>query len=106
MSMNLTKKGYKQRYIDDKVDEYLEIFGAVAVEGPKWCGKTWTSLNHAKSVCFITDPQGNFQNRTLAELSPDLVLDGDSPRLIWVAMMKCGLCGRFCTASFGTTEFT
>ena len=31
--MNLTKKGYKQRYIDDKVDEYLEIFGAVAVEG-------------------------------------------------------------------------
>ena len=82
MSMNLTKKGYKQRYIDDKVDEYLEIFGAVAVEGPKWCGKTWTSLNHAKSVCFITDPQGNFQNRTLAELSPDLVLDGDSPRLI------------------------
>ena len=80
--MKLNREGYKERLIDKKVDEYLKTFGAVVIEGPKWCGKTWTSLNHCESVCYIADPQGNFQNRTLAELSPDLVLDGESPRLI------------------------
>lgn len=80
--MKLTREGYKERLIDKRVGEYLKTFGAVAIEGPKWCGKTWTSLNHSESVCFIADPEGNFQNRTLAELSPDLVLDGESPRLI------------------------
>ncbi len=32
--------GYKKRLIDKKVQEYLNTFGAVAIEGPKWCGKT------------------------------------------------------------------
>ena len=80
--MKLTREGYRERLIDKKVAEYLKTFGAVAIEGPKWCGKTWTSLHHADSVCFVADPEGNFQNRTLAELSPDLVLEGDQPRLI------------------------
>lgn len=60
----------------------MKGFGAVCVEGPKWCGKTWTSLNHANSVCYIASPANNFQNRTMAELSPDLVLKGEVPRLI------------------------
>ena len=80
--MKLTREGYRERLIDKRVAEYLKTFGAVAIEGPKWCGKTWTSLHHSDSVCFIADPEGNFQNRTLAELSPDLVLEGDYPRLI------------------------
>lgn len=70
------------RIIDAKIEEYLKVFGAVCVEGPKWCGKTWTSSYHSKSEIFIGDPDGNFQNRQLAELSPDLVLQGESPRLI------------------------
>ena len=74
--------GYKKRLIDKKVQEYLNTFGAVAIEGPKWCGKTWTSLKHSASVCYIADPKGNFQNRTLAALDPSLVLDGNKPRLI------------------------
>ena len=74
--------GYKKRLIDKKVQEYLNTFGAVAIEGPKWCGKTWTSLKHSASVCYIADPKGNFQNRTLASLDPSLVLDGNKPRLI------------------------
>ena len=73
---------YLPRVIDPRLDEYLQTFGAVCVEGPKWCGKTWTSLHHSKSAIFIGDPAGNFQNRQLAELSPDLVLEGDAPRLI------------------------
>lgn len=78
----LTPNGYKERLIDKKIDEYMKGFGAVCIEGPKWCGKTWTSLNHANSVCYIASPANNFQNRIMAELSPDLVLKGEVPRLI------------------------
>ena len=78
----LTPEYYKERLIDDKITKYMNGFGAVCVEGPKWCGKTWTSLNHVNSVCYIASPVNNFQNRTMAELSPDLVLEGESPRLI------------------------
>jgi len=72
------RQNYKPRVIDAKVKEYLSAFGAVCIEGPKWCGKTWTSSYHSK----IGDPANNFQNRQLAELSPALVLDGETPRLI------------------------
>ena len=73
---------YRPRVIDKQVEEYLSAFGAVCIEGPKWCGKTWTSAFHSKSEIYIGDPAGNFQNRQLAELSPELVLEGDTPRLI------------------------
>ncbi len=74
--------GYKPRLIDKKIEEYLKAFGAVCVEGPKWCGKTWACLYHSKSEIFIGDPAGNFQNRKLAEMSPDMILEGETPRLI------------------------
>ncbi|HOM31896.1 MAG TPA: ATP-binding protein, partial [Bacilli bacterium] len=80
--MNLKPEKYKKRIIDQQIEKYLNIFGAVCVEGPKWCGKTWSSLTHSKSVIYIGDPEGNFQNRTLAEIDPKGVLNGDSPRLI------------------------
>lgn len=73
---------YKKRIIDQQVDEYLQSFGAVCIEGPKWCGKTWTGAYHANSEICIADPEGNFQNRQLAELSPSLVLAGEKPRLL------------------------
>lgn len=78
----MDKQKYLPRIIDSQIDQYLSAFGAVCVEGPKWCGKTWTSSYHSKSQIFLSDPAGNFQNRKLAELSPALVLDGESPRLI------------------------
>ena len=78
----MDKQNYKPRVIDAKVKEYLSTFGAVCIEGPKWCGKTWTSSYHSKSEIYIGDPANNFQNRQLAELSPALVLEGDTPRLI------------------------
>ena len=64
--MSMTKEGYKARLIDKKVARYLKIFGAVSIEGPKWCGKTWTSLNHANSVTYLTDNSA----RNLAEVDP------------------------------------
>ncbi len=78
----MKRENYRPRIIDKKVDQYLAAFGAVCIEGPKWCGKTWTSSAHSKSEIFIGDPSGNFQNRQLAELSPALILDGETPRLI------------------------
>lgn len=80
--MTLTKPDYRPRLIDTMIHQHLQTFGAVCVEGPKWCGKTWTSLHHANSVIYIGSPENHFQNRTLAELSPDLVLSGEVPRLL------------------------
>lgn len=78
----MNKDQYKNRIIDNTVDIYLKTFGAVCIEGPKWCGKTWTSAYHSKSEVYLSDPSNNFQNRSLAKLSPSLVLEGDAPRLI------------------------
>ncbi|MBQ6864831.1 MAG: ATP-binding protein [Clostridia bacterium] len=78
----MNRNEYKPRIIDKKIEEYLSVFGAVCIEGPKWCGKTWSSSYHSKSEIMIGDPDGNFQNRRLAEMSPSLVLEGETPRLI------------------------
>lgn len=75
-------KNYLPRIIDRKVQAYLNAFGAVCIEGPKWCGKTWTATHHSRSAILLGDPAGNFQNRQLAQLSPALVLEGEAPRLI------------------------
>lgn len=78
----MDKKDYKPRIIDKQIEDYLTTFGAICIEGPKWCGKTWSSSYHSKSEILIGSPEGNFQNRQLAELSPALVLEGERPRLI------------------------
>jgi len=80
--MSLTKTGYRKRIIDTQIQNNLLTFGAICLEGPKWSGKTWTALNHATSACYIASPENNFQYRTMAQLSPDLVLNGESPRLL------------------------
>ena len=51
--MPLTNDNYKKRLVDKKIKEYLSVFGAISIEGPKWCGKTWTSLNNANSVIYM-----------------------------------------------------
>lgn len=80
--MSLRKQEYRERIIDDMVKSKLASFGAVCIEGPKWCGKTWTALNHSNSVVYIGNPQNDFQNRLLAEVDPSIVLAGLHPRLI------------------------
>lgn len=73
---------YKKRIVDSLVEKYLKIFGAICIEGPKWCGKTWTSSYHANSEFLVGDPRGNFSNRLFAEMEPHTVLEGKTPRLI------------------------
>ena len=69
---------YRTRIIDSKIERYLKLFGALTIEGPKWCGKSWTSSIHAKSEILLAEKE----NKDLAEISPKLILGGDSPRLI------------------------
>ena len=73
---------YKPRIIDREIERYLTVFGAVCIEGPRWCGKTWTSSFHSKSEYLVEDPTGNFANRVFAELEPFAVLQGETPRMI------------------------
>lgn len=80
MAMDNAK--YRARVIDRLVDDYLDIFGAICIEGSKWTGKTWTSAYHSKSAIYLGDPAGNFQNRELALLDPSFVLSGDKPHLV------------------------
>ena len=76
--MSLRKKEYKDRLVDKKIGEYLSVFGAVSIEGPKWCGKTWTSLNHANSIVSLDDEE----TKQKAELSLEYILDNQTPELI------------------------
>ena len=73
---------YKRRIVDEKIEKYLKTVGAICIEGPKWCGKTWTSSYHSNSEFLVADPHNNFENRSLAELSINYALEGDTPRLI------------------------
>ena len=82
MAKIMNREKYIPRIIDAAVERYLATMGAVCIEGPKWCGKTWTSSYHSNSEFLVGNPDNNFQNRTLAEMSPALVLEGDTPRLI------------------------
>ena len=75
-------KDYLPRVCDDLLAFRLRSKGAVLVEGPKWCGKTTTCAQQAQSALYMQSPESRAQNVRMAELSPQLLLDGDVPRLI------------------------
>jgi hypothetical protein len=75
-------KKYLPRIADKILSDKLEAKGAVLVKGAKWCGKTTTALQIAKSCLFMQDPENKSQNLALAELDPKLLLQGETPRLI------------------------
>lgn len=79
--MTIADKDYKNRLIEKKLVDYLSVFGAVSIEGPKWCGKTWTSLRHSKSAVYMDDDDV----REMAKLDVRSVFNNDSekkPQLI------------------------
>ena len=75
-------KKYRNRVVDAILQEKLEGKGAVLIEGPKWCGKTTTAEQIAKSVLYMDDPQSKEQNVNMAALNPKRLLSGETPRLI------------------------
>lgn len=73
---------YISRIIDKKLMRKLKGKGAVLIQGPKWCGKTTTAETLAKSVLYMAKPEEKDQNILLADISPNLLLNGEVPRLI------------------------
>ena len=73
---------YKLRIADQFLLEQLEAAGAVLIQGPKWCGKTTTAAQAAKSVLYMDWPRELEKNLFLAEENPEALLEGEVPRLI------------------------
>lgn len=73
---------YRPRIADKILERKLKGKGAVLIEGAKWCGKTTTAEQQAKSILYMSEPGKMEQNIQLATLNPKLLLKGENPRLI------------------------
>lgn len=73
---------YKHRIADKMLAKKLASKGAVLIEGPKWCGKTTTAEQHARSILYMDNPASLETNLQMAEIDASVLLDGDTPRLI------------------------
>ena len=59
---------YKTRVADKLLEYRLEEVGAVLIEGPKWCGKTTTAEQKAKSTLYVADPEKQKQYFEISKL--------------------------------------
>ena len=77
-------ENYKKRVLDQKIETYLKLFGAVCIEGPKYCGKTWLGKYHSNSMVLLHNDNTNETTNLieLAKMSPTTILEGETPRLI------------------------
>ena len=73
---------YLKRISDTILQQRLEAMGAVLIVGPKWCGKTTTAEQHAKSVLRLQNPDERDQYLATAAVKPSMLLMGETPRLI------------------------
>lgn len=73
---------YIHRIIDKEIQRYLKVVGAILIVGPKWCGKTTTAEQHAKSVLKLDDIDKKEEYLMLADIKPSELLNGEKPRLI------------------------
>lgn len=75
-------RDYLERIVDSELDLRLEAFGATLIVGPKWCGKTTTAEQKAKSILRMQDPDLREGYFAAAQTKPSLLLKGENPRLI------------------------
>ena len=73
---------YFERIADELLQRKLRSSAAVLIEGPKWCGKTSTGAQVAKSVLYIQDPDKRAMYRQMADTQPSLLLQGDTPHML------------------------
>jgi len=73
---------YMKRVVDKELELRLEAFGATLIVGPKWCGKTTTGAQKAKSILRMQDPDTRDGYLATANTKPSLLLNGENPRLI------------------------
>ena len=77
-----TAMHYLKRISDTILQQRLEAMGAVLIVGPKWCGRTTTAEQHAKSVLRLQNPDEREQYLATAAVKPSMLLMGETPRLI------------------------
>lgn len=75
-------KKYMPRVVDSILIDKLDSKGAVIIEGPKWCGKTTTAMQLAKSMIRMDEPSKRDANIQMADIAPERLLAGKTPRLI------------------------
>ena len=75
-------ENYKPRLADKTLQRKLKGKGAVLIQGPKWCGKTTTAEQMAKSILYMSKPEDVKSNLIAADINPSKLLEGDIPRLI------------------------
>lgn len=75
-------ENYLNRISDQKLSHLLRAMGAVLIEGPKWCGKTRSAEEVARSVLYMQDPDTTKANKLMAQSKPSLLLEGETPRLL------------------------
>ena len=73
---------YINRIVDKEIGNKLSIIGAVLIKGPKWCGKTTSAKQIAKSVLDMQNPDLQDNYIELANTKPSLLLEGEKTRLI------------------------
>lgn len=73
---------YLKRIADGQLALRLEAFGAVQIKGPKWCGKTTTAEQQARSVIKLQNPDTRAGYLATARTKPSILLKGETPRLI------------------------
>jgi predicted AAA+ superfamily ATPase len=73
---------YLVRAIDATIELKLQVTGGVVIKGPKWCGKTTTAKQFAKSILDLQSTKTLEQNKQIAENDISLLLEGAAPRLI------------------------
>src|SRR5690625_3258578 len=70
---------YIPRLADAQLDSDLGRVGGVLIEGPRACGKTETALRASASHIRL---DANPDALRLCDIDPNLLLEGDTPRLI------------------------
>lgn len=73
---------YRKRIADELLELQLEAAGYVIIEGAKWCGKTTTALQQARSVIYMDDPDHKEEYLYLAQTNVRELLEGKTPHLI------------------------
>ena len=75
-------KKYLSRICDSLLLRQLASSGAVLIDGAKWCGKTSTARQVAKSVLYMQDTDRSQGYLKMADTMPSRLLLGDNPRLL------------------------
>ena len=73
---------YLPRVTDKLLEDRLVSKGAILIEGPKWCGKTTTAKEFSNSLLSMDRPDMTKQYQDMAQINPQILLEGETPRII------------------------